>query len=377
MSGALVLAALAIALLAALAVASALHYRYWVRRLTVPLEYVHEERIETPDGSAFELRRLPPLREQPSGATVPAPEKLPVALSRAPVLLVHGIGINHQNNDMLPDLSLARHLAIEGHDCWLLTLRSGRSDKRWSERSRMRFDPMARHDLPMAIERVLALTAAPALDYVGFSMGGMLLYGSIGRTVEPSRIRKVVILGSPAIVRMPVPVVVSSMLALLPWWMLPTIPLRLLSRMVAFVADRFPHTPLHRIVYNPDNVERGIAGASLMTIQDLPGALNADFVRWAARGGVIDVEGKSIEERLAEQRAPAFFVAGAADLLAPPASVRAAFEAWGRAHPRVEKSFLVLGRADGASADYGHGDLAIGRRAREEIFEPVARFLAA
>lgn len=370
------IAVLAIALLVVPLIAAVAHYRYWVKRLTVPLEYALEERIETPDGSAIELRRLPPLREKASGAVEPAPEKLPGALAQAPVLLVHGIGINHQNNDMLPDLSLARHLATAGRDCWLLTLRSGRNDKQWRERPLMRFERMARFDLPIGIARVLEVTGAGQLDYVGFSMGGMLLYGSIGRTVPPEQLRKVVILGSPAIVRPPWPLVLSSMLRFLPWWAIPTIPLRLLSRMAAFAADWFPRTPLHDVVYNRANVERGIAGASLMTIQDLPGWLAVDYVRWMSRGGPIDVDGKSILERLEEQRMPALFFAGAADRLAPPDSVRAAYDAWGSAQQDVDKTFVLLSREAGASADYGHGDLAIGRHAKDEIFEPIERFLA-
>ena len=56
--------------------------------------------------------------------------------------------------------------------------------------------------------------------------------------------------------------------------------------------------------------------------------------------------------------------------------MRAAFDAWGRKHEHVEKTFVLLAIEAGASADYGHGDLAIGRNARGEIFEPVERFLS-
>jgi polyhydroxyalkanoate synthase subunit PhaC len=350
-------------LLTSLALALGLaHYRYWVRRLTVPLEYVDFESIPTPDGSAIELRRVPLL----NGAK-PRPSP--------PVLLVHGIAIDHQNNDVLPDLSLARELARRGHDCWLLTLRSGRSSAHWRERGLMRFDRMSRYDVPMGVARVLERTGATQLDYVGFSMGGMLLYASIGRTFEATSIRKVVILGSPAIVRLPAVLSVGAMLHFLPWWLVPTIPIRLLSRLFAFAAEWF-RSPVHDIVYNNRNVERGIARTTMMTIQDVPSALALDFARWARRGGPIDVEGEPVLERLANLEIPALFFAGAADNIAPADAVRAAFEAWGKDVSNPDKRFVLLGAEHGAADDYGHGDLAIGRRAKEDIFLPACDFLA-
>ena len=63
-------------------------------------------------------------RSLPDGAPSGSREILP------PVLLVHGVGANHRNNDLHPDFSLARHLAALGRDVWLLTLRSGLG--RWS-----------------------------------------------------------------------------------------------------------------------------------------------------------------------------------------------------------------------------------------------------
>jgi polyhydroxyalkanoate synthase subunit PhaC len=87
------------------------HLRYWVRCLTLPLEYVACEVLPTADGSRIELRRVP--RATREGEALP------------PVLLVHGIGANHRNNDLHPDASLARYLAALGRDVWLVTLRSG------------------------------------------------------------------------------------------------------------------------------------------------------------------------------------------------------------------------------------------------------------
>src|SRR5689334_2995779 len=106
------LALIALAALVLFLFAAWAHLRFWTRRLTLSLEYASSEQILTPDGATIELRRVP----------------IPGAAKKAalpPVLLVHGLGANHRNQDLHPDFSLARYLAARGRDVWLLTLRSG------------------------------------------------------------------------------------------------------------------------------------------------------------------------------------------------------------------------------------------------------------
>ncbi|MBX3270309.1 MAG: alpha/beta fold hydrolase [Sandaracinaceae bacterium] len=349
----------ALAVLAALAVASWLHYVYWVRRLTLELPYELLERVPTEDGCAVELRRLP--RE---GGTTEG----------VPVLLVHGLALNHRNNDLTEDLSLGRYLARRGRDVWLLTLRSGRDDLGLMEERRATFEAMARHDLPAGIDAVLARTGAERLDYVGFSMGGMLMYAAAGRGVPDGRLRRVVIIGSPAEIRPPL-AMLSRVAGLVPGWIVPTLRLRLVSRFMAFAAE-LVRTPIHRWIYETDNVERGVAGYALVNgFVNIPSGLARDLVRFASYGGAIRLEGVPVLPGLHARSAPALFVAGAADRLAPPDTVRLAFDAWG-ADAGAPKAMRVVGIEQGAAADYGHGDLAIGRFAEEDVFAPVHEFLA-
>jgi len=341
-------------------VAAWLHYRYWVGRFSLELDYTLVERVPTEDGSAVELRRLP----GGEGSTAP------------PVLLVHGLALNHRNNDLREDLSLGRHLAREGRDVWLLTLRSGRDDLRWREERAATFEAMARHDLPVGVREVLARTGAAQLDYVGFSMGGILLYASLGRTVAPDALRRAVTIGSPARVRPPL-AMLALVARLLPHWLVPTLRLRLASRMIAFAAE-WVHTPAHRWIYNVENVEPGLAAQALVNgFVNIPSGLAKEFVRWARDGGDVRFERTPVTETLRAVSTPALLVAGRDDRLAPPDCVALAFDAWGADVGSVDKQMIVAGVEEGCAADYGHGDLAIGRFADQDVFDPVARFLAA
>lgn len=358
---ALFVALIALSVVAVAALATWAHLRFWVRRIALPLEYAELHELTTEDGASIELRRVP----VPTGT---APTALP------PVLMVHGLGANHRNQDIRPDNSLARHLAALGRDVWLLTLRSGLAKGTRAARRRMRFAAMARWDVPLAATTVLSRTGAGALDYIGFSMGGMLLYAALGRGLPMERLRRAVIVGSPGRVEAPYPLLRPA-LRLVPRWLVPGSPLRLGARGIAFASEWFK-TPFHHMIYNPLNVSPGLTRAALVDmVEDIPGPLNADFLAWAAGDGEIRIDGERVLDGLAKARIPALFIAGTVDKLAPIPTVKAAFEAWGSEHPDVAKRFVVAGKDFGCKADYGHGDLAMGTYACTELYEPIAKFL--
>lgn len=344
----------------AVVVAAWAHHAYWAWRLRVVTDYSELHRLETPDGSAIELRRM----------GRPTTPELP------PVLLVHGLATSHRNHDLDPDFSLARHLDAVGRDVWLVTLRSGREDLQRSEVKRVRFESMVRYDIPLAIEQVRQRTRADQIDYVGFSMGGMLLYSAIDRTVPSSCFRRIVVIGSPALVLPPLEWL--RFLRRVPRWAVPRVWFRVAATMFAFIADLVP-TPIHHLVYNPKNVDRGKAPMALVNaISDIPGELHADFAEWALGDGVIRIDGEAVLDRLECVDVPALFFAGGGDRLAPERAVRVAYDRWGSQLDRSpEKHFRLLGRATGLPEDYGHGDMVIGRQVREHIFEPLTEFLAA
>lgn len=335
------------------------HLRYWLRLLSVELDYASVERLPTEDGSAIELRRIAAPPGVAQGSDLP------------PVLMVHGLGANHRNSDLHPDASLARHLAAKGRDVWLLTLRSGLGGLRRWDRRRVFFAAILRHDLPMAVEAVCDRTQASQVDYIGYSMGGMLLYSGIDRTVPASRIRRAVFIASPAYVAPPV-----KILRVFRHWpnrLIPDLPLRLIARTWAFMVAR---KAAPKVFGNRRNVSPILARTAMVSvIEDVPGPLQADFARWAFADGFIRVDGENVLERLDGVRVPALFLAGTVDTLAPPSSVRYAYEAWGRNHPDVRKEWRLYGRSEGYAGNYGHGDFLVGAHVETEVFAPITEFL--
>jgi pimeloyl-ACP methyl ester carboxylesterase len=341
---------------AAVALAIRWQIRRAIRDYRVALPYDSRVQIQTEDGATIELRRLPGPNDG------------------VPVLLVHGVGANHRNIDFHLDNSLARHLAAAGRDVWLLTLRSGFRGRSRAQTRAVSFDAMVQHDLPTGIATVLERTGADQLDYIGFSMGGMLLYAAIGRDVPVEQVRTVVLIGSPGIIQSPF---FPGLLRYLrvPW--LPTLYLDAGSSFAA-VASEWVWTPLHDLLYDPDMSEPGWTRNALVDmIVDIPGRLGADFARMATGDGQIRLsDGSEALPGLKPLRIPARFFAGAGDIIAPPAAVEVAFSAWAADHDDVDKDIIVLGIAQGAAGDYRHGDLAMGHKLSRDLYAPVETFLS-
>ncbi len=346
--------------LAVLALATWAHLKFWVGRLTRPTRYDEEHRIASSDGSAFELRRLKP--------SEPAAD-LP------PVMLVHGIAINHRNLDPDERLSLARQLRADGRDVWLLTLRCGRPDLSFGEIRKASFEALASRDVPEAAQEVLRRSGHKQLDYIGFSMGGILLYATLGRSLPSEWLRKVVILGSPARVRIIVPGF-GWMCRLPGWFYFWNAPLRPLSQMTAFAAEWFD-TPIHRLSVHLPNARRGYVQVFMTdAVQSIPAPLLRDFGLWAYRDGVIRLaDGLDVLQGLRAATQPLLMIAGSRDRLAPPSALQPAFDAWGADRDGVEKSLRVVGKRHGHPDDYGHADLAIGERCEAEVNPAVREFL--
>lgn len=329
------------------------HLRIWGRRLHVGMKYDFYERRDAADGGVYELRRI---CKDAKGT---------------PVLVVHGIAVNHRSVDALPEISMARQLESQGHDVWLLTLRSGVSTTWWEIMMRrqrhLRFEAMARHDLPEAIERVCELTRSSSVDYVGYSMGGMLLYASLAAGALPrSQVHRAVLVGSPGRVQSPLAGI--RLAARLPRWLMPRLPFRLYARALAFAAD-FVETPLHRLLANPRHLGPGAAARAMINmVEDIPASLAADFSRWLSGDGTLTLKsGERVLSGLADLPIPALFIAGAADHIAPPESVRAAFDAWG-CDSGTQKRLVLLDA-------YGHTDLVLGISAARDVFPLVASHL--
>lgn len=339
---------------AALVLATALVWTLRARTLSLSTRADATFTAKTDDGSEVTLLRYAPIE--------PRARELPI-------VLCHGFGANRFNLDFDDQYSFARYLRGRGYDVFVLELRGTGRGKRDQS-----FDQHVRYDVPAAIRQVLAVTGAEKVNWVGHSMGGMLMYAALPG-VARELVHAVATVGSPAtFAHQPL----LRALARPYFWFKPV--LRLIvpngNELPARVFAPFVRSmglPLVSALANLRNMETSVIRRALWNVvTNVSPNLLEQFALWAREGSgpaPLGVDDDSHWERIEQ---PMLFVAGAADwALAPPAAVKHAFYRVASAR----KEFVVASVATGFSADYGHGDLILGQRAPQEIFPLIERFL--
>jgi alpha-beta hydrolase superfamily lysophospholipase len=278
----------------------------------------------------------------------------------APVLLVHGYGQNRYAWH-LPARSFSNYLARAGFDVFNLDLRGhGRSRHLGAHRPAHVAD-YVREDVPAAVEEVQRISGGRPIFYVGHSMGGLIGYAAAASLT--GALAGVITLGSPyhfARGSWPLMLVGSVLLALdgrLPVTQHHAAALKPLGEAMR-VFRAFVESPIFPLPI------RGFAARSMEPVvlgQHMSLAMDSGSVVVLNNLFLGGVESRQSGHRLGGLTGyagafegvdlPLLIVAGTKDDLAPPASVRPAYD-----HSRAQdKTYRTFPR--------GHIDLIVGRDA--------------
>ncbi len=292
---------------------------------------------------------------------------------RFPVVLSHGLFVNSLFLNFDEDQSLARYLAKEGSDVWNLSLRgTGRSlnplrggPKNWS------LDDMINKDLSTVIRYVQKESGSSKVIWLGYEMGGLLLYGYLERKGS-SGLAALITIGTPVTFNHPQQEPMKRFLRLEES---PTLKKLFLSLNSPFFARLLiPFVPkLEAFFYNPENFEEGVRErfleAALAEIN--PGVLD-HLLLMIRRGEFISAQGDfSYRRNLAKIQLPILLIGGEGDMLAPPEAIRIVY----RSVDSTDRTLRIFGTRSKDSVTYGHIDLILGKRAREEVFPVIGRWL--
>jgi lysosomal acid lipase/cholesteryl ester hydrolase len=325
----------------------------------------------TRDGWKLGVRHIRPAN--------PDPDKLPV-------VLCHGLGLNG-TFWTITDNHLPSQLAARGYDVFIFDLRGSgnsvrvglerinerrrqgpfpeRGEKRWN------VDETSFYDVPAVLDYVKTATGHGRVNWVGHSLGGMLLFPFLELSPEADRIANFVGMGS------------TIVLAEAPQrdMLRANRGLRMLATVVSpgrlgrpLTYARFPGLEhIDAFYFTASNVDKQTVSRFYgYTLEDTGRAALKQLDPYLAKGHFVSADGRTDYVKLLDRvKVPILLVAGDADIMSDVPSTQIMFDAI--ASP--DKMLFCFGKKEGQYADYGHCDLVWSRYAPREIFPPVIDWL--
>lgn len=292
----------------------------------------------------------------------------------APVIVVHGIATNKYIMDLDKRHSLPYFLKLRGFDVFVVSLRGcGRSyHESVNGYEDFTFDDIVKYDLPAIIEKVKSISGSPRVNYVGHSMGAMIMYAYCGIHGKSARqsIASFCSLAGPGNLNH-VGMTLIGLLSRFPNARR-MLDLKFGASMVAPLAGEL-YTPIDEILYNPKVTTKGtIKRIMKNAIENVADGVIEQFMSWietkkmTSRNGHYDYIALETEIDM-----PALFLTGKRDSIAIPDSVEYVYNRAGSKH----KEFQVIAKENGFSEDYGHACIVMGDRAEDDVFPLVENFL--
>ena len=316
---------------------------------------------------------------------------------KAPVILCPGLICNNYFWDLDKNHSFARYLADHGYDVWSVSLRGagnstknvfyvvrnlvpilahkeGRAHiKRQTSFDARKFnwtiDDHIKFDVPAVIDYVREKTGRPKVTWIGHSMGGMLMYGYLPEDANQENVNAFVSIAAPAFLPDPL----NDLLEFFKKSPHIIKPMNVAASIKSTLF--FAGSGLGTFIgpYNPKNMKHSaIKKLCSKVIEDIaPGVLDQYYL-FVKNGAFVSADSKTnYADELAGINVPVLLMAGKYDNLVPQHCMRYVYENVAS----QDKTFRLFGTINGYKANYGHGDLIIGRHAQKEVYPFILKWL--
>ena len=324
------------------------------------LDSDEQHTLSTGDGWTLTLERYLPASDVPRHPT--------------PVVLAHGLCMNGVSWALSRRASIPKALADQGHDVWIAAYRGERSATSphgSSVRARFQYglDDHAFQDVPAIIEAVREHTGSERVNWVGHSMGGILIYLYASR-FGCDHLGRVVTLSSPVVygdlggaLRPLLPIATR----LLGWQC--RAPLRRHFIYLLPLALFLPWISSAFAMHLPNTTVRERLTLFRGAVEDVSWQLLNWFFLHPTNG--ITTLFESGQPGLDRMTAPLLVVGSTGDRLAPVPSVRPGFDLAGA----TEKRWLLYGDEAQMGPSFGHSDLASSAPAVQWLLPEIVAWL--
>ena len=296
-----------------------------------------------------------------------------------PIILGHGLMMNRHCWSLSAQGSLPRALAERGHDVWVAEYRgSGMSRPPAGSPNRWTLEDHVASDLPALIATVRGRSSADAVHWIGHSMGGIVAYMHACRAGRDAGIARLVTIGSPVgfkhVRKIMGPLGIPARRLLRRLQTLHIRPLLFLAlpyvaaipRVALRISGASEHLNLRERITLVDRAFEDSSSALAGWFLDR--FLNDELV--CPRDGCSTTGGG-----FADLDIPTLVIAGQRDVLAPPGSVRRAFDET----EGIPAAYRVFGDPEATLEDtgpaLGHADLISGEVAMRHVLPLILGWL--
>lgn len=303
----------------------------------------------------------------------------PPTPTRAPILLLHGFGMNRFTFH-LQKRSLATFLAAAHYDVFLLELRGVGLSRHFRSRPATHIDDYILHDLPNAIRAACQRAQHPTAFLLGHSLGGLLSYATLPHM--QAHIRGLITLSGvfsslrnshllrwfSRLVRPAATPLSSFANVALPVELVGSLFERLLPLVDSRTAQRA--MPVH--AWYPGTIERPILKEHMRIGWDRSslGTL-LTFPRIHHHGELFSRNGKPYLERMTHIDRPLLVIGAEQDTLLAPKDAMTALHA----SRSSDKQGFLFGPSHGHPSPFGHLDMIIGHHAPPHIWSTLLSWL--
>ena len=326
----------------------------------------------TADGWRLGVRHYRPLQ--------PDPDKLPV-------ILCHGLGLN-ATFWTITDNHLPAQLNARGYDVYVFDIRGSGENGRIGLQDRINqrlrqtpfrergerwwnVDDLWRYDVPAILDYVQRETGRDRVNWIGHSMGGMLMFPYLELDARPERIANFVAMGSTIVLaEAPQKDMLQANRAIRALSLFAS-PGRLGRPLTYF---RLPGmSQIDRFYFSDDNVdEQTVSRFYGYTLEDPGWGAFRQLDSYLQYGHMVSADGRvDYVDLLGKVKTPTLLVAGQADIISDISSTELNY----RAISSTDKALMNFGTSYGQVADYAHCDLVWSRHAPREVFPPVIDWL--
>ncbi|MCG8419755.1 MAG: alpha/beta hydrolase [Proteobacteria bacterium] len=259
------------------------------------------------------------------------------------------------------------YLAAAGFEVWSMALRAqDGSEPEGDSSGNFGLRDVAAVDIPVAIAHLLAHSSHQAVDLIGCSLGGTMVFTHLALQPD-SPVGSVVAVGAPLRWIKINPLIKTAFSSTS---LARHLPIRGMRGMAKRLLPLLRHAPwLMSIYMHPNIIDMDKADQFVQVVEDPNPQLNEEIARWIHHGDLV-IDGTNITEALRDMDHPLLVLTGNADGIVPAETARFVLH-WVASR---RKNYVEVGDR---RRKFAHADLYISRYSHELVFEPLSKWLLA